>query len=73
MVRSAAARARPEAAVAAEICKFVEDKMARYKRLKGGVAFVDTIPKTPSGKILRRLLRDREKEQREAKKKGAKL
>jgi acyl-coenzyme A synthetase/AMP-(fatty) acid ligase len=39
--------------------------------LKGGVEFIDVIPKSPSGKILRRLLRDREKEAR--RKAGAKL
>jgi acyl-coenzyme A synthetase/AMP-(fatty) acid ligase len=33
-----------------------------YKQLKGGVDFVDSIPKSPSGKILRRLLRDSKNE-----------
>lgn len=33
-----------------------------YKRLAGGVEFVDVIPKNPSGKLLRRVLRDRAKE-----------
>lgn len=28
------------------------------KKLRGGVIFVDEIPKNPSGKILRRQLRD---------------
>lgn len=42
----------------------VEQHKARYKWLKGGVEVVDTIPKSPSGKILRRLLRDREKTRR---------
>ncbi|KAG9077207.1 hypothetical protein FS749_010926 [Ceratobasidium sp. UAMH 11750] len=44
-----------------EIAKFVSDKKVNYKWLKGGVVFVDNIPKNPSGKILRRLLRDRAK------------
>jgi acyl-coenzyme A synthetase/AMP-(fatty) acid ligase len=39
--------------------------------LKGGVRFIDVIPKSPSGKILRRLLRDQEKEAR--RKAGAKI
>ncbi len=30
---------------------------ARYKRLDGGVEFVDAIPKNGAGKILRRVLR----------------
>ena len=36
---------------------FVADHVASYKRISG-VTFVDAIPKSPSGKILRRLLRD---------------
>lgn len=47
--------------VASEIVKYVETHKARYKWLKGGVEFIDVIPKSPSGKILRRLLRDQEK------------
>jgi len=57
--------------VARQIAKHVEDHKTRYKWLKGGVEFVDVIPKSPSGKILRRLLRDKEREARRAK--GAKL
>lgn len=45
----------------------VSDSKAPYKWLSGGVAFVDTIPRNPSGKLLRRLLRD------EAKKLGLKM
>jgi len=62
---------RPDEEIAAEIIKHVKDHKAHYKWLKGGVEFVDVIPKSPSGKILRRLLRDREREARRAK--GAKL
>lgn len=54
-----------------EISKHVSDHKARHKWLKGGVEFIDVIPKSPSGKILRRLLRDKERESR--RKKGAKL
>jgi ribosome assembly protein SQT1 len=57
--------------VAREIAKHVQEHKARHKWLKGGVEFLDVIPKSPSGKILRRLLRDKEKEAR--RKKGAKL
>ena len=54
-----------------EIAKHVEQHKARHKWLKGGVEFLDVVPKSPSGKILRRLLRDKEREARRAK--GAKL
>lgn len=41
-----------------EVSEFVHDKVVPYKRLAGGVEFIDAIPKNPSGKILRRQLRD---------------
>jgi len=39
-----------------EICNFVADRLTRYKQPRE-VKFVDTVPKTASGKILRRELR----------------
>ena len=33
-------------------------QVADYKRLRGGVEFVKEIPRSASGKILRRLLKD---------------
>jgi acyl-coenzyme A synthetase/AMP-(fatty) acid ligase len=62
---------KSETMVAREITKHVESHKARHKWLKGGVEFVDIIPKSPSGKILRRLLRDKEKSAKT--KKGARL
>ncbi|KAF5689291.1 phenylacetyl ligase [Fusarium circinatum] len=47
-----------------DIQRYVEEHKARYKWLKGGVEFIDAIPKSPTGKILRRKLRDREREAR---------
>ena len=41
---------------AEEIEEFVATKVSPHKKLRGGVEFVDQIPKSPSGKILRRLL-----------------
>jgi 4-coumarate--CoA ligase len=41
-----------------DVEKWIEGKLARYKWLSGGVQFVDAIPKSPSGKILKRVLRD---------------
>ncbi|KAL4782212.1 hypothetical protein BJX76DRAFT_359200 [Aspergillus varians] len=47
-------------AIVESILKHVQDTKARHKWLKGGVRFIDVVPKSPSGKILRRLLRDQE-------------
>lgn len=45
---------------AAEVVAFVESQVVHYKRL-AAVAFVESIPKSPSGKILRRVLVARER------------
>lgn len=55
-----------EASVAAvqdarqEIDDYIKSKMASYKWLRGGIDIVQSIPKSPSGKTLRRLLKDKE-------------
>lgn len=54
-----------------EISKYIRDHKARHKWLDGGIEFIDVIPKSTSGKILRRMLRDKEKETR--RKRGARL
>jgi acyl-CoA synthetase (AMP-forming)/AMP-acid ligase II len=41
----------------AEILKFCDGKLARFKLPKGAV-FIDVIPRNPSGKVLKRLLRE---------------
>lgn len=40
-----------------DIAEFVDEKVAPHKRLKGGVVFIDSIPKTSTGKLLRRELK----------------
>ncbi|BCS18897.1 uncharacterized protein APUU_11725S [Aspergillus puulaauensis] len=42
----------------AELKEYVKSNIARHKQLRGGVIFIDEIPKSASGKILRRILRD---------------
>ncbi|CAB3398796.1 unnamed protein product [Caenorhabditis bovis] len=42
-----------------EVKEFVKVKVAEFKYLEGGVEFIDQIPKSAAGKILRRVLRDR--------------
>lgn len=41
-----------------DIAEWVKVRVARHKWLRGGVHFVDVVPRSPSGKILRRELRD---------------
>jgi 4-coumarate--CoA ligase len=38
--------------------KMISDNLASYKHLTGGVIFLNEIPKSPSGKILKRVLRE---------------
>ncbi|KAG5864122.1 hypothetical protein JTB14_009842 [Gonioctena quinquepunctata] len=40
-----------------EVEHFVAARLTKYKHLKGGVEVVDSIPRNPSGKILRRLMK----------------
>jgi len=52
---------RPGAAATADdIIAFVKERLADYKRVRE-VEFVDKVPRTASGKILRRELAEREK------------
>jgi acyl-CoA synthetase (AMP-forming)/AMP-acid ligase II len=46
----------PSAALETELCGFVADRLARHKQPRE-IRFVDVVPRTPSGKILRRELR----------------
>ncbi|CAG8559105.1 34873_t:CDS:10, partial [Racocetra persica] len=45
--------------LAKEIQKFVDDNVSPHKKLRGGVLFTDSIPKSDSGKILRRVLKEK--------------
>lgn len=47
--------------LAVDIMKSVADKVAHYKQLRS-LIFVDSIPRGPAGKILRRVLRENSKE-----------
>lgn len=50
----------------AEVQQYVLERLARYKALTGGVKFVDTIAKNPSGKLLKRVLREEAKKEIQA-------
>ena len=42
---------------ARELIAFVAERVSRHKRIRE-VRFADALPRTPAGKVLRRLLRD---------------
>ncbi|KDR82330.1 hypothetical protein GALMADRAFT_237577 [Galerina marginata CBS 339.88] len=65
---SRAGKGRDEAdGIKASIIKHVADNKISYKHLAGGVEFVSVIPTSPSGKLLRRVLRDEGKKLRKVK------
>ena len=42
------------------LMEFVAQKVATFKRIRE-IEFIDAIPKNPSGKLLRRVLKDQER------------
>lgn len=48
-----------------DIQAFVAGKVAKHKWLKGGVKFVEEVPKLPSGKIMRKVMKDTAKKDAE--------
>ncbi len=46
-----------------EVINFVADRVAPHKKIRR-VEFVEQLPKSPTGKLLRRVLRERERSQR---------
>ncbi|KAI1487214.1 hypothetical protein F5X96DRAFT_681391 [Biscogniauxia mediterranea] len=57
---------------AREIAGWLAARVANHKQLRGGVRFVDQVPKNASGKLLRRVLRD-EARREDARAEGPKL
>ncbi|KAF9012476.1 AMP binding protein [Cyathus striatus] len=50
-------------ALALAVQKWIQTKVARHKFLRGGVVIIDAVPKSAAGKILRRELRERAKQE----------
>lgn len=48
--------------VAKEIQDLVATKASGYKKLRGGVKFVASLPRNPTGKLLRRILKTQDAE-----------
>lgn len=66
--------AKPSDEMAENIMRYVANNVTNYKQLRGGVRFVDSIPKNPSGKILRREVKKWiKREQEEAERPRARL
>ncbi|KAL2430665.1 Acyl-CoA synthetase ACTT5 [Exophiala dermatitidis] len=40
------------------LAQWLDTRVAKHKRLTGGVVFVDEVPKSPTGKILRKVIRE---------------
>jgi acyl-coenzyme A synthetase/AMP-(fatty) acid ligase len=45
-------------ATGSEIQDYIKGLVSPHKQLRGGVEFIDIIPKSAAGEILRRVLRD---------------
>jgi 4-coumarate--CoA ligase len=58
---------------AKEIIEWIGGQVASHKKLRGGVRFIDEVPKSASGKILRRLLKEKAKQEEKDGGKKAKL
>ncbi|KAK6992711.1 4-coumarate--CoA ligase-like 7 [Favolaschia claudopus] len=56
--------AKDKAIFEQSVVKWMQSKVARHKYLRGGVRVIDIIPKSAAGKILRRELRDRAKQEK---------
>ena len=58
--------ARPGTSPTADSIKdHMAERLAKYKHCNGGIVFVDAIPKTASGKILKRTLLEQAKKELE--------
>ncbi|CZR54310.1 related to 4-coumarate-CoA ligase 2 [Phialocephala subalpina] len=58
LVKSEAAKDHDDLVLAKEMHEWISRQVAHHKRLRGGICFVEAIPKSAAGKILRRVLRD---------------
>ncbi|KAH7141343.1 hypothetical protein B0J13DRAFT_556650 [Dactylonectria estremocensis] len=51
-----------------DLMEYVQSRVSDHKRLRGGVRFIDAVPRSPSGKILRKDVREMRKlEERDSK------
>lgn len=53
-------------ATAQDIINWMDAKVAHHKKLRGGLRFLDQIPKSATGKILRKILKEAAKQEQAA-------
>lgn len=51
---------RDAVGIAKEIADLVASKVSNYKKLRGGVVIIDVLPRNPTGKLLKKKLKDYE-------------
>lgn len=71
IVPSGSSSSQNSSELAKEVQDWVAGRVANHMKLRGGVRVREEIPKSPSGKILRRLLRDEIKKELEEGEGGA--
>ncbi|KAK3117662.1 hypothetical protein LTR53_000791 [Teratosphaeriaceae sp. CCFEE 6253] len=64
---------QPSEQLGKQITAELDKHVAYYKKLRGGVRFIDEVPKSAAGKILRRVLKVMAEEERKKDKRQAKL
>jgi len=62
IVAAAGYKAGPE--LEKVLCDWLHGKVAPYKRLRGGIRFLDAVPKSAAGKLLRRVLVEEARKER---------
>ncbi|EPQ54625.1 acetyl-CoA synthetase-like protein [Gloeophyllum trabeum ATCC 11539] len=67
VVLSSAGRKRSKADVVRALDDWTKEHLSKYKWLRGGIQIVDAIPKSPTGKVLRRQLQDEYEKRAKAK------
>lgn len=50
---------KPTVKMARDLIEYASSCIALYKRLAGGIIWIDQIPKSPSGKVIKCVLKDR--------------
>ncbi|GME25289.1 AMP-dependent synthetase/ligase [Neofusicoccum parvum] len=73
VVKSAAFKAADDDALRRELHNSIESVFSAHKRLAGGIDFVDSLPKTTSGKTQRKVLKERVKTRLEERKRAAEV